>query len=413
MLAEVITIGDEILIGQIVDTNSAWIAQQLNSAGIRIYQITSVSDSRSHIINALKEASARVDLILITGGLGPTRDDVTKQALCEYFNTPLVFNEDVYRDVEHIFHQRGRQVTDVNRKQAEIPANAIPLPNKTGTAPGMWFEQEGKIYVSMPGVPYEMKHLMTEQVLPKILSRFQLPVIMHRTILTQGIGETVLAEMLYDFEDALPQDCKLAYLPSPGMVRLRLSLYGSNREELSRKMEVQASALISKVRDFIFGYETDSIPEVLGKLLKEKKWTISTAESCTGGYIGHLLTSVPGSSEYYMGSTVTYSYQSKSDILGIPENLIMKEGAVSEEVVRMMAENVRKKFGTDCSVATSGIAGPGGGTPTKPVGTVWIAVSTPAGTTAKVFRLGEDRLRVIEVASQTALNLLRKRILTE
>ena len=413
MLAEVITIGDEILIGQIVDTNSAWIAQQFNTAGIRIHQITSVSDSRKHIIDALKEAATRVDLILITGGLGPTRDDVTKQALCDYFNTSLVFNEDVYRDVEYIFHQRGRQVTEVNRKQAEIPANCTPLPNKTGTAPGMWFEQDGKIYVSMPGVPYEMKHLMTEQVIPKILSSFQLPVILHRTVLTQGIGESMLAELLTDFEDALPEDCKLAYLPSPGMVRLRLSLYGSNRDELSRKMEVQASTLISKVMEYIFGYETESIPEVLGKLLKEKKWTLSTAESCTGGFIGHLLTSVPGSSEYYMGSTVTYSYQSKTGILGIPESLILKEGAVSEEVVRLMAENVKKKFGTDCSVATSGIAGPGGGTPTKPVGTVWIAVSTPAGTMTKMFRLGEDRLRVIEVASQTALNLLRKRILAE
>ena len=414
MLAEVITIGDEILIGQIVDTNSAWIGQQLNSVGIRIHQITSISDTQSHILNALKEASARADLILITGGLGPTRDDVTKQSLCEYFNTSLVFNEDVYRDVEHIFHQRGRQVTEVNRKQAEVPANCTPLPNKTGTAPGMWFEHLGRIYVSMPGVPYEMKHLMKDQVIPRLQARFKFPVILHKTILTQGIGESMLAEKLTDFEDNLPPDFKLAYLPSPGMVRLRLSLFGNDdRDGLEKKMEQQSAMLISKIRDYIFGYETDSIPEIVGKLLKEKKWSVSTAESCTGGYIGHLLTSIPGSSEYYMGSTVTYSYKSKSDILGIPAEVINSRGAVSEEVVRLMAENVRKKFGTDCSVATSGIAGPGGGTPSKPVGTVWIAISTPAGTTARMFRLGEDRFRVIEVASQSALNLLRKRILGE
>ena len=413
MLAEIITIGDEILIGQIVDTNSAWMGQQLNRIGVRVHQITSVSDEKKHILAALEEASGRADIILLTGGLGPTRDDITKHTLCEYFNTILVFNEDIFKDVERLFHQRGRTVTEVNRMQAEVPASCIPLPNKTGTAPGMWFQSGGKIIVSMPGVPYEMKHLMTEQVLPRIVAQFKLPVILHHTILTQGIGESMLAERLVEFEDNLPEGFKLAYLPSPGMVRLRLSAYGSEKEKLQRTLNELVDKLTGQTAEFIYGHNDDSIAGVVGKLLAEKGMTVSTAESCTGGYVSHLLTAIPGSSAWYMGSTITYSYKSKTDILEVPAELINSLGAVSEEVVRVMADNVKKKLGTDCSIATSGIAGPGGGTPAKPVGTVWVAVSTPKGTTTRLLRLGDDRLRNIEVASQTALNILRQRLMEE
>lgn len=413
MLAEIITIGDEILIGQIVDTNSAWMGQQLNRIGVRVHQITSVSDEKKHILAALEDASGRADIILLTGGLGPTRDDITKHTLCEYFNTTLVFNEDIFKDVERLFHQRGRTVTEVNRMQAEVPASCIPLPNKTGTAPGMWFQSGGKIIVSMPGVPYEMKHLMTEQVLPRIVAQFKLPVILHHTILTQGIGESMLAERLVEFEDNLPEGFKLAYLPSPGMVRLRLSAYGLEKEKLQRTLNELVDKLTGQTAEFIYGHNDDSIAGVVGKLLAEKGMTVSTAESCTGGYVSHLLTAIPGSSAWYMGSTITYSYKSKTDILEVPAELINSLGAVSEEVVRVMADNVKKKLGTDCSIATSGIAGPGGGTPAKPVGTVWVAVSTPKGTTTRLLRLGDDRLRNIEVASQTALNILRQRLMEE
>ncbi len=413
MLAEIITIGDEILIGQIVDTNSAWMGQQLNRIGVRVHQITSVSDQKQHILQALNEASQRADIILLTGGLGPTRDDITKHTLCDYFNTTLVFNEEIYKDVERLFHQRGRTVTEVNRMQAEVPANCIPLPNKTGTAPGMWFQVNGKIFVSMPGVPYEMKHLMTEQVMPRIITLFKLPVILHHTVLTQGIGESMLAERLVEFEDNLPEGFKLAYLPSPGMVRLRLSAYGSEKIKLQTTLNALVDKLTRLTSEFIYGHNEDTIAAVVGKLLAERGLTISTAESCTGGYVSHLLTAIPGSSAWYMGSTITYSYKSKTDILEVPADLINSLGAVSEEVVRIMADNVKKKLGTDCSIATSGIAGPGGGTPAKPVGTVWVAVSTPNGTTARLLKLGDDRLRNIEVASQTALNMLRKRLIEE
>lgn len=412
MLAEIITIGDELLIGQIVDTNSAWIGQQLNLTGIKVFQITSVSDDRQHILNALEEASARVQLIIITGGLGPTKDDITKKTLADYFKVGFRFSEEAYEDVEYLFTSRGREVTPLNRMQAEVPSNCTVLRNKVGTAPGMLFLEEGVMYLSLPGVPYEMKYLMEQEVLPRVRQYFKTPFILHRTILTQGIGESFLAERLAGFEDRLPSSVKLAYLPSAGMVRLRLSASG---EEAQVRTAIAAleKQLLAEVGDYFFGFDNDTIAGVLGKLLHERKLTLSTAESCTGGYIGHLITSVPGSSAWYMGSTVTYSYQSKTDVLGVPADLIKKHGAVSEEVVTMMASQVRLKLGTDCAVATSGVAGPDGGTADKPVGTVWIGIALPGKTIAKKVMLGDNRLRTIQVASETALNMLRKALLQE
>ena len=409
--AEIITIGDEILIGQIVDTNSAWMGKQLSDIGIQVHQITSVSDSREHILTALKEASQRASVVLITGGLGPTKDDVTKVTLGEYFNAPMVFNEDVFLDVERLFKMRGREVSAVNRKQAEIVSNCTPLRNEVGTAPGMWFDEYNVIYVSMPGVPHEMKHLMSKHVLSRLKARFKTPFILHRSILTQGIGESVLSELIEEFENNLPKHIKLAYLPGAGMVRLRLSATGVNEAGIRAEMDQLVSDLDHRVADFRFGFDEETIQEVLGKLLTDKKLTISTAESCTGGYIAHQLTSVPGSSSWYMGSTVTYSYQSKTEILGISETLMLEHGAVSEEVVTAMVENVKRIMKTDCAVATSGIAGPGGGTPDKPVGTVWIGIALPGKVFAKKVLLGDNRLRTIQVASETALNMLRKAII--
>lgn len=410
MEVEIITIGDEILIGQIVDTNSAWIGQQLNDVGIFVHQITSVSDNREHIKKALKEASGRANVVLITGGLGPTKDDITKHTLAEYFNTSLVFNHEAYAIVEQLFKSRGREVSEVNRKQAEVLANCEVLINEVGTASGMWVEDNGVIYVSMPGVPYEMKHLMTNKVIPKLVALGGSQFILHKTILTQGVGESYLAEMIADFEDGLPPNFKLAYLPSPGMVRLRLTASGEENAVTS-KMNELVEMLVPQIQNFIYGYDDDILEQVVGDLLNKKGYKIATAESCTGGYIAHMLTSVAGSSSYYMGSTVTYSYASKSDLLGVPADLILKQGAVSEEVVLAMVEGVKKLYKTECAIATSGVAGPGGGTPEKPVGTVWVAISTPKGTFAKKLLLGENRLRIIQVAGLNALNMLRRELI--
>ena len=410
MQAEIITIGDEILIGQIVDTNSAWMAQELNKIGIKLFQITSVSDDEQHILSALREARERADLILITGGLGPTKDDITKTTLCKYFNTHLVFNEPSYKNLERLFRMRGREPNESNRLQAEIPANCVPLTNANGTAPGMWFDDGGKVYVSMPGVPYEMMAMMTDSVLPKLKLKFETPFIQHKTILTQGVGETILQDLISDVEDNLPQGFKIAYLPQAGMVRLRLSGRGEE-QTINAQMPVVFEKICALIKEHIYGFDNESLQQIVGQLLLNKKLKIATAESCTGGYVSHLLTSVPGSSSYFMGSTITYSYQSKTDMLNIPAELLNKHGAVSEEVVRLMADNVKKKLNVDCSIATSGVAGPGGGTPDKPVGTVWVAVSTPNGTVAKKLLLGQDRLRTIQVAAISALNMLRKELL--
>lgn len=412
MQAELITIGDELLIGQVVDTNSAWMGRVLNLAGIHVTQITSVSDCQEHILEALRLASGRAGLVLITGGLGPTKDDITKKTLSHYFGVPLVFSDEAYKNVERFFQQRGRTVSPINRLQAEVLEGCQVLENKKGTAPGMWMEQGGVVYVSMPGVPYEMQYLMEAEVMPRLRKHFQTPFILHRTFLTHGIGESVLSERISDFEDNLPEGIRLAYLPSPGMVKLRLSATG----EEARVRDVMAGLeadLLGRLGHYHFGFDEDTITGILGDLLVKKGWTMATAESCTGGNISRMITSVPGASTWYMGSTVTYSYASKTDILNVPADMIQEQGAVSESVVRTMAEQVCIKMGTQCAVATSGIAGPGGGTPEKPVGTVWIAAAIPGRVVAKRFQFGDNRLITIQMASETALHLLRKAILGE
>lgn len=411
MFCEIITIGDEILIGQIVDTNSAWMAKELNNAGIRIKQITSVSDDKDHIKKAIDEARTRVDIILITGGLGPTKDDMTKATLCEYFNTTLKRDEAAYANVKSIFDSRGLPFTPINEKQADVPINCTPIMNTKGTAPGMWFEEFGKVIVSMPGVPYEMKAMMENFVIPKLSEKFKTPYIIHQTILTQGIGESFLSERISSWEDSLPENCKLAYLPSTGMVRLRLSSVGEDKIALESQVRNLIDKLTPLISDYIYGYDNESMEQIVGRLLRSKNKKISTAESCTGGYIAHRITSVPGSSAYFEGSVIAYSYEIKEKILGVKKETLEKYGAVSEQVVLAMANGVNKNFNTDYSIAASGIAGPDGGTPDKPVGTVWIAIATPEKTFAKKFLFGNDRERNIIRTNITALNLLRQELL--
>ncbi len=416
MQVEIITIGDEILIGQIVDTNSAFIGTILNLNGISVKQISSVSDNREHILKALDEAKSRADIILITGGLGPTKDDITKKTLCEYFITTMRFDEGAYEDVVNLFAQYGKEVTPINRLQAEVPENCEVIRNKNGTAPGMWFDVDGKIFVSMPGVPYEMKAMMQQQIIPKLKSKFKLPFIFHKTVLTQGIGESHLSEIIADWEDSLTSlNIKLAYLPSPGMVRLRLSTTGSDETLLRNNVEKKIEELKTIISEYIYGYEIygeekETLEQLVGKLLREKNKTISTAESCTGGYISHLLTLVSGSSEYYIGSVISYSYEIKETELGVSKQVLEMQGAVSQPVVEQMAKAIREKYKTDYSIAASGIAGPSGGTDEKPVGTVWIAIATPDKIISEKFLFGNNRERNIHKTANAALNMLRKEL---
>jgi nicotinamide-nucleotide amidase len=411
MKAEIITIGDELLIGQVVDTNSAWMGEVLNQIGVKVNRITSISDDREEIISTLTEASKRAHLVLITGGLGPTNDDITKKTLADFFSVSMRFDEKAFEDVVHLFSIRGREVSAINRLQAEVPENCTTLYNKVGTAPGMWFDEGGVVYVSMPGVPYEMKYLMENEVLPRVQQRFKTPFIVHRTILTFGIGESFLAEKLGNFENTLPNNIKLAYLPSAGSVRLRLSGSGNNEQELNTLLYQLTQELSDLIPEYIYGYDKDELPKVVGGLLNLNGFSLATAESCSGGFMAHLITSIPGSSAYYMGSSVTYSNESKTRLLNIPASLIEKNGAVSEPVVIAMVESVKKLFNVDCAIATTGVAGPGGGTPEKPVGSVWVGVSTPYETKAYLLRLGDNRLRIIEVAALSGLNFLRKALL--
>ncbi|MGE5382056.1 MAG: competence/damage-inducible protein A [Omnitrophica WOR_2 bacterium] len=411
MKAEIITIGDELLIGQVIDTNSAWMARELNMVGIRVNQIISISDDQEQIINTLTEASKRVDIIITTGGLGPTSDDITKVAFCKYFKTHLIFDQKSYENIERIFTLRGYSMSETNRKQAEIPANCEALLNENGTAPGMLFRQGRKIYISLPGVPFEMKSLMTDHVLP-ILKPLSGKVIIHKTILTQGVGESFLSDKIKDWESELPPHIKLAYLPQPGMVRLRLSGTGISEEILKSELDEKVASLYSLIPEFIFGEDEESLELIVGKLLKELGLTLSTAESCTGGYLAHLITSIPGSSAYFNGSIVSYSNEVKINSLGVNPNTLKAFGAVSRDTVIEMANGVKKVLSSDCSIAVSGIAGPDGGTEEKPVGTVWIAVSTPiSGTITKKFLFGEHRERNIRRSALAALDMLRKQLI--
>jgi len=415
MKAEIISIGDEILIGQVINTNASWLGVKLNEIGIEVYQISSVSDSKIHILNALKEASGRAGLILITGGLGPTRDDITKQSLCEYFETELVFDEESFQNIKKLFDLRrlGPAISDLNRKQAELPLGCLPLKNCNGTAPGMWFEKNGVIYVFMPGVPFEMQSVFEEQVIPRLQSKNDTLCILHKTVLTQGVGESWLAEKISNWEDNLPAHAKLAYLPQPGIVRLRLSLKGNNRDALEKTAENEIAKLQKIIPGLIFGFDNDTLEEVAGKLLKERNQTLSTAESCTGGYIAHLITSIAGSSSYYTGSVIAYSNTIKEKVLGVTRESLTAHGAVSEAVVTEMASGVKNLLNTDYAIATSGIAGPDGGTKEKPVGTIWIAIATPECVYSENFHFGEHRGRNIRRTALQALNMLRKAILGE
>ncbi len=411
MLCEIITIGDEILIGQIVDTNSAWMAQQLNLIGIKVKQISSVSDDREHILKALKEASERVQMVLITGGLGPTKDDITKKTLCEYFGCEIVFNEAQYQMVEKIFSSFGREVTPINRKQAEVPEICTCLVNQNGTAPGMWFDVDDVVYVSMPGVPYEMMGMMSKQVLPMLKERFKTPVIRHRTFRTQGVGESLLASWIEGWEDALPAHMKLAYLPAAGQVRLRISAIGEQTEKLDAEIEQQAILLYELIGKHIYAEGEVNLEEVIHHWMIDNNKTMSTAESCTGGTIASMLTKLPGASKYFEGSTVCYSYDIKERLLGVKSETLNTFGAVSEETVMEMAAGALRLHQSDYTLAVSGIAGPDGGTEEKPVGTVWIAVGGPDGIKTKKFRFSTNRERNITMASLSALNMLRKYLL--
>jgi nicotinamide-nucleotide amidase len=410
--ASIITIGDELLIGQVIDTNSSWIAQHLNLAGIAVKRRVAVGDSYEEIRKALDEESENADIILITGGLGPTSDDITKDVLCDYFGGKMVVNEGALENVKYLFEKIFKKpVSAINLLQAEVPDVCEVIQNKRGSAPGMIFHKGKMIYISMPGVPYEMKGMMEESVIPLLKEKYELPAIVHRTMLTAGIGESALAEMIKDFEDELPSEIKLAYLPNYGMVRLRLSTSGFDKKMVEDNIDMYFENLKLLTKDFMVADVDDSIPQVLGKMLKEKNKTISTAESCTGGYIAHLITSVPGSSIYYEGSIISYSYNVKQTLLGVNENTLTTYGAVSEQTVTEMLNGLLKKLNTDYGVAVSGIMGPDGGTEDKPVGTVWIAVGNKENQLTQKINLRFSRERNIEVTSIMALNFLRKFIL--
>jgi nicotinamide-nucleotide amidase len=408
VFAEIITIGDEILYGQIVDTNSAFMGTELGKIGVRVKQISSVSDDAEAIVQAVEEAQTRADLILITGGLGPTRDDITKKTLAGYFNCDLQVDKQSLEDISELFKARGRELTEVNKLQAQLPAACKPIRNIIGTAPGMWFEQNEKVIVSMPGVPYEMMRMFTDTVIPKIQASFELPVIIHKVIQTIGIGESFLADQLTEWEDNLPENMKLAYLPHLAGVRLRLTGIGEDADELEDQLLKELSTVSNLIAKFIFAYGEVSIEETIGMLLNARNMTIATAESCTGGQVAHKLTSIPGSSMYYMGSIVAYDNDVKIKQLNVKPETIEQHGAVSEAVVREMAENVRKIMGTDVGIATSGIAGPGGATDEKPVGTLCIAYADATKTISKKIFFNKDRELNIEFAAMTVLNLVRQ-----
>lgn len=407
--AAIITIGDELLIGQTVDTNSAWMAQELNKVGIWVKHRVAVGDVWDDIWKALDEESQLADIVLITGGLGPTADDITKPLLCDYFGGTLVVDEGALQNVKIIFERfLKRPLIDRNLKQAEVPDVCTVIPNKRGTAPGMWFDKNGKVFVSMPGVPHEMKGMMTDHVIPALVKQFNPPHIVHRTLLTAGIGESFLAELIQDFEQALPKGIKLAYLPNYGMVRLRLTATGEDKQSIEQSVDEQFQTLKKLVPDYLVIDEDLPLEAVVGKLLLQKGKTLATAESCTGGYISHLITSVPGSSAYFIGSVVSYDNSIKETVLGVNADTLDNNGAVSEETVFQMANGILNVMQTDYGIAVSGIMGPDGGTATKPVGTVWIAVASKYKTITQHFHFRFDRKRNIDLTAVNALNMLRQ-----
>lgn len=413
MKCELISVGDELLIGQTINTNASWLGEQLNNLGFTIANGLVISDQKKDIVNALNQAENRSDIVLITGGLGPTNDDITKHTLTEYFNTTLELDKEIEQNIIDYFTNRNLPILQTNKDQALIPKACQVLPNSRGSASGMWFEKNGVIFISLPGVPYEMKGIMNDHVFTKLLAlKGEGSVVINRTVRTHGMGESFLAEVIKSWENnLLKDDLKLAYLPSPGIVKLRISIIGKDKASSEEKLNYYVSELIKLIPDQIYGYGNVSMEGVVGELLKENNRTLSTAESCTGGNVSKMLTSISGSSSFFNGSIVSYSNQSKSELLDVNEQNIEKYGAVSQQVVEQMAANVRLKFNSDFGISTSGIAGPSGGTTEKPVGTVWIAVANKDKVVSKKLNLGYNRERNIHVSSLSVLNLLRLELL--
>jgi len=413
MKATILTIGDEILIGQIIDTNSAFIAKSLDKIGIDIHEVLSIGDSRQHILETLNHLQNQVDLVIITGGLGPTKDDITKKTLCDYFEDKLVVNPEVLAHVTELIEGfYKRPITQMNKDQALVPSKATVLNNKMGTAPGMWMKKENTVFVSLPGVPYEMKYLIENEVVPKVIKEYKRPFIIHKTILTYGQGESLVAERIEAWENNLPEFIKLAYLPNPGRVRLRLSARGTDENLLKEAIEENVLSLSKIIGDIIVGYdENETLEVILGRLLTKKKLTISTAESCTGGKIAQMLTAIPGSSNYFKGSVVSYSTEIKAEILKVPQELIDKYSVVSKEVAIEMALGAKKLMKTDYAISTTGNAGPEKGDSPAEVGTVFIALATKNDVICEEFNFGQPREKVIDRAVNTAFEMLQKEIL--
>jgi nicotinamide-nucleotide amidase len=408
MKVYILTVGDEILIGQIVDTNSAWMARQLNLQGAEVIRIKSVGDDVEAITQSLKEGLAVADVVLMTGGLGPTKDDITKKALASFFNVQLIFDEDTYDRIQRLFRRLGRETTEAHRSQAYMPENATLLSNKMGTAPGMWMEQDGRVVVSMPGIPYEMRHLMEQEVLPRLKAYFPGYPIAHRTILTVGEGESRIASRIEDFEDQLPDHIKIAYLPNLGKVRLRLTGRGTDERLLQQQLDQAVRKLQEIIPDLIYGFEQEELEGVIGRMLRDRHLFLSVAESCTGGYLAHRITSIPGSSDYFKGGVIAYSNEIKERLLGVSPQTLAQHGAVSRETVLEMAAGALSVLQTELAISISGIAGPGGGTAEKPVGIIWMAIADKKHAEAKKIQAGKDRLKNIEYAGVQALNLIRK-----
>lgn len=408
MQATILTIGDEILIGQIVDTNSVSISKHLNSAGIVVRERLSIGDDREQITTTLERVMAQSQVVILTGGLGPTKDDITKKTLAEIFHSAMHYDEQVGEHVRTMLEKRGVVFNDLNRGQALVPDACQVLFNRHGTAPGMWFEHSGGVVVSLPGVPFEMEHLMQDEVMPRLKSRFALRSIVHRTLITSGLAESMLAERIAPWEDALPAYLKLAYLPNPGQVRLRLSAYEVEGESVAREIEARFEQLKTLIPEYVVGYETATVEELIHQTLQERGMTLAVAESCTGGVIASRFTAMPGASAYFLAGVVAYQNSVKERVLGVESETLARCGAVSEEVVRQMAEGVRRLTGADYGVATSGIAGPAGGSEEKPVGTVWMAVATPEGITAVCRQCGTDRGQIINRSASYAISMLRE-----
>ena len=413
MKATIVTIGDEILIGQIVDTNSGFIAKSLDKIGVEVSEMISISDDKKHILETFAKLQNKVDLVIVTGGLGPTKDDVTKKTFCDYFEDELVVDQKVLAHVTELIEGfYKRTITQMNKDQALVPSKCTVLHNQVGTAPGMWMKKENTVFISLPGVPFEMKYLVENEIIPKVVLEYKRPYIIHRTILTYGQGESMVAERIEDWENNLPEFIKLAYLPALGRVRLRLSARGTDKKILEEALDENIKSLYAIIHDIIVGFdEEETIEFVIGRMLKKQNKTLSTAESCTGGKIAEVLTSVPGSSQYFNGGVVTYATESKINVLGIPENLIKEYSVVSKEVVSAMALNVKKIMKTDYAIATTGNAGPTKGDSNAEVGTVFIALATPTDIIVEEFNFGQPREKVIDRAVFKSLELLQKEIL--